>query len=130
MLDVVFRFSDLETFVSKLAELGVDTKPPVSEDGTTYRIEERVGTCMTPTLATALGALACCVRLTEEQAALIPDVTAPEFLCDWRSDETEEVEIDGQIVEQPLPWPEYEVNAYDAEGTVTGTRMQGVGRIG
>lgn len=130
MIDAVFRFADLETFVSKMADLGVDTRPAVDEEGNTYRIEERVGTCMTPPLTAANGNLACCVRLTKEQAALIPDVTAPDFLCDWRNDETEEVEIEGELVEQLLPWPEYEVNDYDKDGNVTGTRMQGCGRIG
>lgn len=72
----------------------------------------------------------CCVRLSKEQAALIPEVSSPDFLCDWRSDETEDVEIDGQMVEQPLPWPEYEVTAYDEDGNVSGTYLQGCGKIG
>lgn len=124
MINCVFRFSDLETFVAKMAEIGVDTRPAVDENDNAVAIEQRVGktmTCLLDHLVT--GAFAASCHITAEQAALIPDVTSPEFLCDWRSDETDE---EGNL----LPWPEYEINVYDDEGNITGTRMQGVGRIG
>ncbi len=130
MIDCVFRFAELETFIAKMAALGVATRDAVDAEGTPCCIEQRIGTCLTPPLTTALGDLVCCVRLSKEQAALIPEVSSPDFLCDWRSDETEEVEIDGQTVEQDLPWPEYEVNQYDDQGDISGTYMQGCGRIG
>ena len=130
MIDCVFRFAELETFIAKMAALGVATRDAVDAEGTPCCIEQRVGAVMTPPLTTALGDLVCCVRLSKEQAALIPEVSSPDFLCDWRSDETEEVEIDGQMVEQALPWPEYEVNQYDDQGDISGTYMQGCGRIG
>ena len=130
MIDCVFRFAELETFIAKMAALGVATRDAVDAEGTPCCIEQRVGAVMTPPLTTALGDLVCCVRLSKEQAALIPEVSSPDFLCDWRSDETEEVEIDGQTVEQALPWPEYEVNQYDDQGDISGTYMQGCGRIG
>lgn len=123
MIDCVFRFSDLETFISKMGDLGVDTKPATDEDGNTYTIEQRAGVVMTPPLIATNGNLVSCVRLTGEQAALTPEVTAPDFLCDWRSDEVDE---EGNS----LPWPEYEVNQYDEQGAVSGTYMQGCGRIG
>ncbi len=130
---VVFRALNLETLVSKLAQLGLPTRPATDEDGNPTPVEYRIGQCTTPPLHDVRGNLVCCVLLTEEQAALIPDVTAPDFLCDWRSDETEtviEVTEDGeQEVERLLPWPEYEIAVYDNDGKQTGTRMQGCGRI-
>lgn len=133
MITAVFRFLNFETFVSKLAQLGLSTRPATDEDGNPMPVEYRIGQCTTPTLTDVRGNLACCVLLTEEQAAKIPDVTDPDFLCDWRSDETEtviEVTEDGeQEVERLLPWPEYEIAVYGEDGKQTGTRMQGCGRI-
>jgi len=133
MITAVFRFLNFETFVAKLTAIGVPTRPAVDEDGNNVPVEYRIGQCTTPPLQDVRGNLACCVLLTEEQAAKIPDVTAPDFLCDWRSDETEtvvEVTEDGeQEVERLLPWPEYEIAVYDNDGKQTGTRMQGCGRI-
>lgn len=134
MITAVFRFLNFETFVTNLAALGVPTHPDVDEDGNNVPIEYRIAQCTTPPLHDIRGNLVCCVLLTEEQAALIPDVTDPDFLCDWRSDEVmdvEEVAEDGSIFvhEQPLPWPTYEIPTYDVEGQLSGTRMQGCGRI-
>jgi len=129
----VFRFSDTETFIAKLAQLGVPTRPAISEDGIPHSIEERAGRCMTPPLVDVRGNLVSAILLIDEEAAKIPDVTSPVFLCDWRSDETEtviEVTEDGeQEVEQPLPWPAYEINTYDEAGKVVGTTLQECGRI-
>ena len=133
MITAVFRFLNFETFVNKLTALGVPTHPAVDEDGNNVPVEYRIGQCTTPPLHDVRGNLVCCVLLTDEQAALIPEVTAPDFLCDWRSDETEtiiEVTEDGeQEVERQLPWPEYEIATYGEDGQHTGTRMQGCGRI-
>lgn len=133
MITAVFRFLNFETFVAKLTALGVPTRPAVDEDGVNVPVEYRIGQCTTPPLQDVRGNLACCVMLTDEQAAKIPDVTSPEFLCDWRSDETETViedtEDGPQEVERPLPWPEYEVAVYGEDGKQPGTRMQGCGRI-
>ena len=129
----VFRFSDTETFIAKLAQLGVSTRPAISEDGIPHSIEERAGRCMTPPLVDVRGNLVSAILLIDEEAAKIPDVTSPVFLCDWRSDETETViettEEGEQEVERLLPWPEYEIAVYDEDGKQTGTRMQGCGRI-
>ncbi|MDY0282330.1 MAG: hypothetical protein RBR35_17425 [Salinivirgaceae bacterium] len=134
MIDCVFRFAELETFIAKMAALEVATRDAVDAEGAPCCIEQRVGAVMTPPLTTALKEQAVCVRLTEEQAALIPNVTSPEFLCDWRSDEVmdvEEVAEDGSIFvhEQPLPWPTYEIPTCYVDGQLSGTRMQGCGRI-
>jgi hypothetical protein len=134
-VDCVFRFNDLETFIDKLAALGVTTKPAVDEEGNAHTIEQRAGVVMTPCLTTSINDLVSCVRLAPEHVALISDVTSPAFLCDWRSDEVievEELDEEGNVilVEQPLPWPEYEVVAYDIDGNIAGTRMQGCGKIG
>ena len=129
----VFRFSDTETFIAKLAQLGVPTRPAISEDGIPHSIEERAGRCMTPPLVDVRGNLVSAILLIDEEAAKIPDVTSPVFLCDWRSDETETVTVDTedgpQEVERLLPWPEYEIAVYGEDGKQTGTRMQGCGRI-
>ena len=129
----VFRFSDTETFIAKLAQLGVSTRPAISEDGIPHSIEERAGRCMTPPLVDVRGNLVSAILLIDEEAAKIPDVTSPVFLCDWRSDETETVTVDTedgpQEVERLLPWPEYEIAVYGEDGKQTGTRMQGCGRI-
>ena len=129
----VFRFSDTETFIAKLAQLGVSTRPAISEDGIPHSIEERAGRCMTPPLVDVRGNLVSAILLIDEEAAKIPDVTSPVFLCDWRSDETETViettEEGEQEVERLLPWPEYEIVVYGEDGKQTGTRMQGCGRI-
>ena len=133
MITAVFRFLNFETFIAKLTALGVQTRPSVDENGNPVPVEYRIGQCTTPPLHDVRGNLVCCVLLTDEQAALIPEVTAPDFLCDWRSDETETViettEEGEQEVERLLPWPEYEIATYGEDGQQTRTRMQGCGRI-
>jgi len=129
----VFRYADIETFIAKLAQLGVPTRPAISEDGIPHSIEERAGRVMTPPLVDVRGNLVSAILLTEEEAARIPDVTSPVFLCDWRSDETETVTVDTedgpQTVAQLLPWPAYEINTYGEDGKVNGTTLQECGRI-
>ncbi len=122
MVECVLRFSDLETFLGKMSELGIAVRPEGD-------IESRCGRVMTPPLALADGNLALTIRLEDDEAALIPDITSPDFLCDWRSDEVEEEDVYGEIVKQPLPWPEYGITVYDIDGNPAGIRMQGVGKI-
>ena len=120
----VFRFLDLETFIGKLAQLGIPTRPAVDEEGNIVPLESRVGAVMNAhNPPDVRGHRTATVRLTPEQAALIPDVTSPEFLCDWREDEAEIATVDSEQVEQPLPWPEYEIPGED------GTYWLGAGGI-
>lgn len=120
----VFRFLDLETFISKLAQLGIPTRPAVDEEGNPVPLESRVAACMNAhNPADIRGHRTATIRLTPEQAALIPEVTSPDFLCDWIEGEVEIATVDGEEVEQPLPWPEYEIQGED------GTYWLGAGGI-
>ena len=49
------------------------------------------------------------VILTDEQYALLPSVTSPDFLLDWTE---EDEDADGN----PLPWPTYTVQGKDMNG--------------
>lgn len=131
MIKCVLRYASLETLFAKLAALGIAVKP-VKEGVEWCPIENRIGRVCTPELIALNGDRIITIVLSKEEAAKLPDVFAPDFLCDWRSDEVDE---DGNL----LPWPEYEVDTPEGwptetvseDGkTVTPCRYtQGAGRI-
>ena len=132
---VTIRYSDHALLLDKLEQLGVPIRrstPERIETGTdmngnpysytipavTYAPEEEIAVCSTPQLVTTNGIVRS-VILTDEQYALLPGVTSPDFLLDW----TEE-DIDAD--ENPLPWPTYTVNGVDMNGNPI-TWQQGAG---
>lgn len=126
MIKCVLRYADIETLLAKLAAIGVT----VNKDAETW--ENVVGRVCTPEMVALNGDRIITVVLLKEEAAKLPDVTAPDFLCDWRSDEVDE---DGNL----LPWPEYEILApegwpketvsEDGKTTTPCVYKQGAGRI-
>lgn len=98
MIKCVLRYASIATLLSKLSALGVS----VDEEAEAW--EGRIGTVCTPELVALNGDRIITIVLSKEEAAKLPDVTAPDFLCDWRSDEVDE---EGNH----LPWPEYEIDA-------------------
>jgi len=105
---VVLRSTELEIMIAKLAELGIDTRPAVDEDGHPVQAECRVGWCVTPHFTTYLGDVVCTVALTDDQFTRLPEyLEDPIFVCDWRPDVLLEDDT-------PLPWPAYLID--DGEG--------------
>jgi hypothetical protein len=116
-MDVVIRYIDRAVCLDKLEEIGVT----VNREAT--RTEDEIGVVNTPSILDVNGNESFCIRLTQDQADLLPTVIeAPVFVVDWRSDEADN---DGAT----FAWPEAEVQTYDIDGNPDGTRMQGVGRI-
>ena len=81
-------------------------------------VEEQIARCSTPEQVTHQGNVRT-IRLHESEAALIPEITSPDFLCDWRSDEEN----------APEDWPSYTYDATDIDGNLYIGTVQ-AGRIG
>ena len=96
----------------KLQTLGVAVNQP-SED---MRIEGHFERCNTPEMVTTNG-IVMSVLVSPESATLMQDIMPPQVLVDYVQGEMEQVEVDGKIVEQPIPWPSYQVD--DGEGGLT-----------
>jgi len=128
------RSTDTELLIFKLTQLGIETRPPVDEEGNPLPVEARIGRCNTPALIDDRGHVIVTALLSDAQMALLPEyLEDPVFVCDWRPDvmveETLEItdpetdETRTEVVLNPLDWPEYFVPTED------GTIMQGAGRI-
>lgn len=104
MIKCVLRYASLNTLFSKLAAIGISVQPAVDTEGAAIPLELRVGRICTPELVALNGDRVITIVLSKEEAAKLPDVSSPDFLCDWRSDEVDE---EGNL----LPWPEYEIPA-------------------
>lgn len=132
MIKCVLRYASLDTLLAKLAALGIPVQPERDTEGAAIPLESRVGRICTPELIALNGDRVITIVLAKEEAAKLPDVSAPDFLCDWRSDEVDE---DGNL----LPWPEYEIPApegwpketvsEDGKTTTPCAYRQGAGRI-
>lgn len=103
MKQAVLRAQSFETLLAALKGLGFEIRKDADQ------VELTVGTCCTPPMQTTTG-LVVRIMMTDEQAALLPAyIDPPEMLCDWHSDDVEQVEVDGEIVERPLSNPVYTV---------------------
>lgn len=122
---VVLRYQSLADLLTKLQVLGVAVKQPV--EGETLQIEGHFERCNTPEMVTTAGRVIS-VLASPESAAIMSDIMPPEVLVDYIEGEMEQVAVDGEIVEQPIPWPEYDVNIEDGEGRAS-TVKQSAGRI-
>jgi hypothetical protein len=126
MTDVVLRYNDFAIMKAQLAEIGVTVHEP--GEGQTLKTEGQFGMVNTPMLETANGDIVFSIRLSDEEADLLPlYVAPPEFVCDYRSDEVDE---EGA----PFDWPMYTISypELDQDGVPTGVtleRQQGAGRI-
>lgn len=98
---VTLRYSSPEVLYAKLEQLGMKCNPSA-------RAEEQIPQTSTPELVTLVGIVRS-VWFTDEQYAMLPSVTSPDFLIDWSEDCEDE---NGN----PLPWPEYTM----ADGSVCG----------
>lgn len=121
MITCVLRYSSLVTLFTKLSLVGIEVKSAVGEGGLPVPIEQRVGRVCTPELIAKNGDRVITIVLSAAEAAKLPDVATPDFLCDWRSDEVDE---DGEL----LPWPQYEVTAPDGWPD-TEAYYQGAGKL-
>lgn len=111
MVKCVLRYADLETLFAKLSDIGITVKP-VEEGVEWCPVETRIGRVCTPELVALNGDRVITIVLAKEEAALLPDVSSPDFLTDWRSDEVDE---EGCL----LPWPEYQVEIPEGWPTET-----------
>lgn len=101
MKAVCLRASDYETLLTNLELLGFDTRRELPA-------EYHIGRCSTPSLETLTGT-AVTIWLEDDEYTKLPEVTGPNFLVDWTDQDYVEVEVDGEIVQEPLPWPVYGV---------------------
>ena len=125
MVDVVCKYGNDLAFYNRLRALQLEVHE--AEEGETLKAEGRIERVNTPTLTDINGDMYLTFRCTQKQADKIPSQgNNPAFTMIWRSDELDETDPENPV---PYPWPEAEVNAYDENGVVSGTRMQGVGRI-
>lgn len=103
MKQAVLRAQSFEALLATLKGLGFEVREDVEQ------VELTVGIGCTPPMQTSTG-LVSRIAMSEEQAALLPAyIDPPELLCDWHSDDVEQVEVDGEIVERPLSNPVYTV---------------------
>jgi len=134
MITAIFRMSDIESNLQALATLGLFAdkewyaESQESRDTLTTFIsknnikhEQLVGGMNCPYMQIDSGDYILTVKLSPADAALIPEVTSPDFLCDWRDDELFE--------EALLPYPQYDVPDYDENGVKIGTKKQYAPRI-
>ena len=125
-VDIVIQTGNLTSCNARLKQLGIVVRDAVDEEGNQRKIEQRYEIVNTPMLTDTSGDTYFTIRLTEEQAELIPPAdNTPNFDVVWDSRENCGTE------EEPLScdWPLVEVTAYDIDGNPSGTRSQGVGRI-
>lgn len=123
MIDCVLKTGNLTSCNARLKQLGIVVRETGDETNPwNGRTEDRYEIVNTPILTDVSDDMYFCIRMTDEQAAKIPKNDTPNFATIWRSDEFDE---EGNL----LPWPEVEVQAYDIDGNLSGTRFQGAGRI-
>ena len=116
MKQAVLRAQSFESLLATLKGLGFEIREDADQ------VELTVGVCCTPPMQTTTG-LVVRIMMTDEQAALLPAYIDPtEMLCDWHSDDVEQVEIDGEIVERSLANPSYTIT----DGVETWTQEVGI----
>ena len=124
MKQAVLRAQSFETLLATLKGLGFEIRKVADQ------VELTVGACCTPPMQTTTG-LVVRIMMTDEQAALLPAyIDPPEMLCDWHSDDVEQVQItvvaEGvettEMVERPLANPSYTVT----DGVETWTQEAGI----
>jgi len=124
MKQAVLRAQSFEALLAVLKGLGFEIREDADQ------VELTVGICCTPPMQTTTG-LVMRIMMTDEQAALLPAyIDPPDMLCDWHSDDVEQVQItvvaDGvettEIVERPLENPSYTVT----DGIETWTQKAGI----
>lgn len=101
MKAVCLRSTNYETLLEKLELLGIEIRRELP-------VEYHIGRCSTPPLETLTGT-AVTIWLHDPEYAKLPEITGPDFLVDWTDQDYVEVEVDGAIVQEPLPWPDYDV---------------------
>lgn len=118
-MDAILKYGNDTAFWNRLSAIG-HPKHPKNEFGD-YRhiLRQTVGMFFGGTLEDINGDKWVRVRMSAKDADKIPPVNNPAFAIVWRSDEFEN--------NGPLSEPMAEVNMYDIDGNVTGTRMQRVG---
>ncbi len=110
--DFIIKITDKVAILSWLASKGIDVNR--DENGVILtKTEKVIGSVCTPKLKDINSDKYIRIRFKENIAAKIPD--KPLYIM-WRSD-----------VENPGDEPMYEVQTFDMDGNLNGTRMQRVG---
>jgi hypothetical protein len=114
-VDVIFKYSNDTAFWNRLAVLGYAERK--DDEGNRLKVESRQFDPMTPVLQDVLtGDKYQRAQMAVEDADKIPSDSNPAFSIVWRSD------VGG-------PEPQVTVYTYDENNTITGTRLQSIGRI-
>jgi hypothetical protein len=114
-VDVIFKYSNDTAFWNRLASLGYAERK--DEDGQRLKVENRQFDPMTPVMEDVISGFKYQrARMPVDDADKLPPDSNPAFSIVWRSDQ-------GGV--EPL----VTVYTYDTDGSITGTKQQGVGRI-